>query len=782
MRGKMKRFLALILSILAVCPLASACHRGADEGRGDPAAPTAEVVDIEIPKDEEVVLNELMADNEDFVMSCFDDWAELYNAEDRDISLDNWALTKEAPGTPLFQLTGLTIPAGGYIVIRFGEAAPFRLSKDGDCLMLLKNGVPRDSLTYDSSIGSASFSHAGAEQFATPGFANTQEGRDAYLSGVVPPEVRINEVISSNESIAAPDGSFCDMVEIFNSSAEAVSLNGWTLSDKRSEPARYPLPDVTLEPGGYFVVCCSGDSGYAHAPFKISSSGEKLYLFRGEEVVDFMLVPGDIRRNESYGVSGSGYAYFDAPTFGAANSSGYEVSLLPPSASVPTGAYDEQLSIELTGAGEIRYTMDGTRPTAGSKLYTGPITVKHMAALRAICIDGERESDEASFFYVVNVEHAFPILNISIRQAWLTGDTGVLNHVDPEYEHEAFVSMMDKGELIFSAPCGFKLHGNDSKKGAKQNFQLRFREKYGLSKLECKVFEDRDIEKFNSLILKGGSEDYVFCNFRDELCTSLVDGATELSVQAYRPVILYLNDEYRGIYFLRERFDAEYCAQRIGGSDESINMLKDFGHAVVHGSGKGFSDLVAYCKSHDLREQEAYEYVMSRIDSVSMMDWYICRSYMGDTDLANIRMYNSSETDGRWRWCFFDLDWALWNETADPIGKTVRNDGNHVIMAALLKNQQFRDKFLKRYAQLMKSILNEQAICAKADEFEALLEPEIAADREKYGFSVSSWRNSIEKLRSYVKDGKRDKAVLKGIQNYFGLTNDQMKAYFGRSA
>ena len=774
----MKRILAFMLAVLAAACLAPACNNEKGQGNEGGAEPV-EIVDIDLPKDEDVILNELMADNEDFVMGCFDDWAELYNAEDEEVKLDSWLLAKEGEAS-VYQLDGLVIPAKGYLVIRLGEQAPFRLSKDGDALLLIKNGNIKDRLAYDGSIATGSWGHEGAEEAPTPGYENSPEGREAYLASLPRQALIINEVMSSNDNIPAPDGSFCDMVEIFNPSAEPVSLNGWTLSDKRSEPDRYAFPDVVLEPGGYFVVCCTGDAGYGHAPFKISSSGEKLYLCREGEMVDFMAVPGDIRRNESYGVSGGGYAYFDTPSFGAANNAGYEASLLPPEANYPTGAYEEALSIELTGSGEIHYTLDGTAPSAASKVYSGPITIRHMAALRAVCIDGERESDQVSYFYVVNVEHAFPILNISIRNDYLTGNKGVLNHTDPEYEHEAFVSMMDKGELIFSAPCGFKLHGNDSKKGEKQNFQLRFREKYGLSKLECKLFENRDIEVFNSLILKGGSEDYVFCNFRDELCTSLVDGVTELSVQAYRPVILYLNDEYRGIYFLRERYDAEYCAQRLGVSDESVNMVKDYGQAVVTGSGKGFADLVKYCRDHDLREEEAYNHVMARIDANSLMDWYICRSFMGDTDLANVRMYNSDESDGRWRWCFYDLDWAMWNDTADPIGKTARNDGNHVIILSLLKNPKFRDRFLKRYALLMSSILNEQAICAKIDQFASLLEPEIAADREKYGYTVDQWRYNVKKLKSYVENGKREKTVLKGIQNYFGLTDAQMKEYFGR--
>ena len=770
MRDELKKLFALFTALCTLICSASACNKG--EG----LSPV--VVDVDVPREADVTLSELMADNEDFVMSCFDDWVELRSGEDRDIALTGFCLAKEEPGSPVIRLDSYTVPANGYAVVRLGEDAPFRLSKDGDSLLLYNGNKLVDKLTFDASLGSASHTHEGTAEFPTPGFENSAAGYEAYLASLPVPALLINEVISSNDSIPAPDGSFCDMVEIFNPSSEAVALSGFWLSDKRSEPQRFRLPEADLEPGGYFVVCCSG-VGEGHAPFKISSSGEKLYLSDANGVVDFMNVPGDVKKNESYGRSASGYAYMSAPTMGAPNSAGHEASLLPPTASLPTGSYDSELSIELSGEGTIYYTLDGSAPTVYSNVYSGPITVRHMACIRAFCADGGRESDETSFFYAVNEEHSFPILSVAISRDRLTGEKGVLTNVKNEYEYEAFVTMMENGTELFSAPCGFKLHGNDSKKGAKQNFQLRFRSKYGMSKLEYKLFENRDIEEFNSLVLKGGSEDFPFCNFRDELCTSLVDGVTELSVQAYRPVILFLGYEYHGIYFIRERYDEEYCAQRLGVSDESINMLKDYGEAVVAGSGKGFADLVSYCKSHDLREQEAYDYVMSRIDGTSLMDWYICRSYMGDTDLANVRMYNSEEADGKWRWCFYDLDWALWNQTTDPIGVTARNDGNHEIIRALFKNPDFKDRFLKRMAKLMGSVLNEQAICAKADEFAALLEPEIAADREKYGFTVSGWRSAIEQLKSYVKDGRRDKTYLQGVKNFFGLTDAEMRSYFG---
>lgn len=782
----MKRIAAALLALISIACMFSSC-RG-----GETVPAPVEVIGgpSEVPSNTEeagtdrkgIVINELMADNEQLVMGCTDDWVELYNPGGAEADLSKYFLIKSSSADKRLSLEGMTIPANGYLVIKLTDEAPFRLSKDGDGLLLVSGDTIIDRLDYDASIGTDSISHEGICEHPTPGFANTEEGYLAYLETIVLPALVINEVVSSNSRYMPVEGEYYDLVEIMNTSDSDVELSDYYLSDKGSELKRYRFPQMTLPAGGYFVVYCSGkDLGPEHAPFKISSSGETLYLSTDSGLVDRVIVPGDLKKDESYGRSGGAFVYMSEVTMGSANREGHAAALAAPAASVPTGAYDEPFKLTLSGEGEIRYTLDGTEPGASSKLYSEPIEVNGITSIRAVCMSGERVSDEVSFFYLVNIEHAYPVINVAIKQEYLTGSEGVLNHVDPEYEHEAFVTMMDHGELCFSVPCGFKLHGNDSKKGEKQNFQLRFREEYGMSKLEYKVFDDREATVFNSLLLKGGSEDYPFCNFRDELTTGLADGVSALSTQAYRPVILYLAGEYRGIYWLRERYDAEYCAVRLGVSADSINLLKDYGGSVVKGSGRGFADLISYCKSHDLRNEEDYQYVMSRIDYLSMMDWYIFRSYVGDVDLANGRFYSSTEDDGRWHWCFFDLDWAFWNNKEDPIGRTARDDGHHEIILALFKNPEFKDMFIKRYAKMMKAVLNEETILKRIDEFEELLRPEIKADREKYGFSVESWEKKIDALRDYVRNGARDKVVLEGIKSYFKLSDDQMMSYFGRT-
>ena len=763
----------LLAALAAVTALTGACTVPSGTEWGD-------VVDIGgEPSDAGgVVISEVMAENDSFVLGCVDDWVELYNPTDSERDLSAYSLTKAEAGSPVMTLEGLSVPAGGYTVIRLTDESPFRLPKEGGAAVLLSGGKAVSKLEFGVSDGRCSFTADGRTDAPTPGYPNDAEGEAAYLGSVSLPPVRINEVVSSNDRYAPVDGKYYDLVEIYNGSGSDVSLAGYWLSDKRSEPARYRFPDVVLPAGGYFVVYCSGKPGENMAPFKISSSGETLYLSTEAGFADVVCVPGDVPENESWGRNGASFVYIAEATPGAENAAGSSSGLGAPVPSRESGAYDEPFILELQGSGTVYYTLDGTKPDANSRVYDGGISIDGIRTVRAVCMDGGRTGAETALFYCVGIEHAFPIMNVTAPKSGLEK---AMTQIAEEYEQQSYVTLLENGEVAFSVPCGFKLHGNDSKKGEKQNFQLRFRSEYGLSKLEYPVFGNRSFEKYNSLILKGGSEDFVFCGFRDELCTSIVDGATELAVQAYRPVILYLNGEYRGIYWLRERIDAEFCAQRMGVSDDSVNLLKDFGEAVVKGSGAGFKALSEYCATHDLKNEADYKYVLDRIDYVSMMDWYICRSYMGDTDLANIRMYSSDEADGKWHWCFFDLDWALWNDTEDPIGKTARNDGHHTIMTALLKNPDFRDKFLKRYAHLMQTVLNERTICAKADEFVELMEPEIAADREMYGSSVSLWKDFVAGLKGYVKDGKRDRTVLRGIRNYFGLSESQMIQYFGRA-
>ncbi len=781
----MKRILSALLAAVLLLGMLTACDQGPTP-QGTTTAPTA--APTTVPTDppitaKNIVISEVMPDNERLVMGHMLDWIELYNQESESVVLDGYYLADNTQLAEAMDLSGMEIPAGGYLTIVLQENDPFHLTADGETVYLALGDQVLSQLTYPLSENGESYDASGACPYPTPGFPNTEHGYASYLDALVLPELIISEVMSSNSKFKTPDGGTYDIIEVMNNSDAPVDLSGYTLSDKRSEPLRYSFPEVTLESGECYVVYCSDDAslGENHAAFKISASGETVYLAKDGVITDLLTVPGDLLKNKSFGRNGKLSVYFETPTPGEANVDGFQSSLEVPQANLPSGVYEETVTVELSGEGTIYYTLDGSRPTTNSKVYTEPLVLDDVATtIRTFCVNEGRSSATTAYTYIVGAQHELPIVHVSIPQRYLTGDQGVLNNIYIDYEYEAVLTLIEDGEEKFSVPFGFRLHGNDSRKGGKQNFQLRFRSEYGVGKLNYKLFDNLEITEFNSLLLKGGSEDYKYAVMRDELATGIAEGNTSVYVQARKPVVLYLGGEYWGIYYLRERFSADYVASHLNVSPDSVDLLESHGGSEQAGNNDEYQDLVAYTYHHNMSTDENYAYLCSQVDIQSLMDWYICRSYMGDKDIGNIRRFRSKEADGKWKWMYFDLDWSFWHTTDAPFSSIINKQGaEEELMRAVLAHKDGRDAFLKRYDELMDTVLNEEYITAYISALVADIESEIPSDRAKWGRTVSHWESEIERLYAYVRDGYRTKNVLADLKEYFDLDSDDMAYYFG---
>jgi hypothetical protein len=546
---------------------------------------------------------------------------------------------------------------------------------------------------------------------------------------------------------------------------------------------RYQFPDVTLQPGEYYVVYCSGNValGEDHTSFKISASGENLYLAKNGQITDALVIPGDVQKDQSFGRDGSVPSYFVVPTPGADNATGYLVTLAAPQSNLESGIYSEAVTVSLSASGTIYYTLDGSRPTTESKVYTDPIIIDGIATIRTFCTDGEQTSKLVSYIYLVGVEHDLPVVHVSIPQDSLTGYRGVLNHVGSNYEYEGVITLIEDGEEKFSVPVGFRLHGNDSRHGAKQNFQLRFRSEYGASKLEYPLFENRDIQEYDSLLLKGGSEDYRYCMMRDELLTGIAGTNTYLYTQAMKPVVLYLGGQYWGVYYMRERFSDDYVASHMNVSEESVDILKYADATVQCGDSKDFHALRKFTRENDMSKQENYDYLASQICVESLVDWYICRTYAADRDVGNIRRCRSSESDGKWYWMYFDLDWGFFRKEGAPVTYILSHgNGDIELIHAVLSSEAGRNLYLTRWAELLETNLNETYILGYIDNLVAQIESEMPRDRARWGKTMDQWNYYVDYIRGIVKDNARTKTILWDLQNYFNLSDAEMEHYFSK--
>ncbi|MGC8886079.1 MAG: lamin tail domain-containing protein [Verrucomicrobiia bacterium] len=96
----------------------------------------------------------------------------------------------------------------------------------------------------------------------------------------------ISEFMASNyRSLADEDGSYEDWIEIHNLGTNTVNLQGWYLTDTKTDLRKWQFPSTNINAGGYIVVFASGKDrrnpgARLHTNFKLNNSGEYLALVK----------------------------------------------------------------------------------------------------------------------------------------------------------------------------------------------------------------------------------------------------------------------------------------------------------------------------------------------------------------------------------------------------------------------------------------------------------------------------------------------------------------------
>ena len=134
----------------------------------------------------------------------------------------------------------------------------------------------------------------------------------------------INECMPNNtNTVADQDGEYNDWVELYNNSSNSLNLNGYFLSDRKSEPTKFAFPSLQLNSDDYLIVWLDKDTLQQglHTNFKLSASSEQLYLFDVDthlvDYVHFYNVDPDISIARNTDASGS-FRQSD-PTFNQTN-------------------------------------------------------------------------------------------------------------------------------------------------------------------------------------------------------------------------------------------------------------------------------------------------------------------------------------------------------------------------------------------------------------------------------------------------------------------------------
>lgn len=352
---------------------------------------------------------------------------------------------------------------------------------------------------------------------------------------------------------------------------------------------------------------------------------------------------------------------------------------------------------------------------------------------------------------------------------------------------EYFESNGDTTECKLQQDCGIRIQGNYSRSDLQKGMRLYAREEYGPKKFKYAFFGDtakndegNTIKSFKKLTLRNGGNCAFNTKYSDAYWQSLIRDLS-CETQASRVCVVYLNGEYWGLYILQEEYDNNYFEETHGVNKDNVVIYKgdaeayEIGYKLDEGElpegetdeSYYFRDLLEFYKNHsDLKKQEDYEAFTKLVDEESVRDFFAVNVWINnkwDWPGKNWSAWRVTETedsnpygDGRWRLCFYDLDFGGVSGAGDAWTNTIQEDNykdyglldmdtdNPVVLmfAYLMTNDNFREDFATTLNHLTQNNFEANAAVAACEVYRDTYQPLYDQFFARYG-NVGSTQNAI---------------------------------------
>ena len=268
----------------------------------------------------------------------------------------------------------------------------------------------------------------------------------------------------------------------------------------------------------------------------------------------------------------------------------------------------KSLTISAPDGYTVRYTVDGSLPTAASTAYSDPIHLKNHpgegTVIRAACFDEDGKLAGQVITQTYVCADTVGGLHYTVL---LTCDEGDLDDmyrdVHAKVERAAHAEILaPDGSRIISQDVGLRLFGGSSRTLQQKSFKIIARKDgyfgetpyTGEGTFAYPFFPRRTVlagreagkllTKYDSLILRNGGNDSLLATAADpDRPNMLRDGMANEFIAEYAPNVqmsyahfaeVYLNGEYYGILELRENQNEDYIKRLYGVDDKDVVVVK----------------------------------------------------------------------------------------------------------------------------------------------------------------------------------------------------------------
>ena len=621
--------------------------------------------------------------------------------------------------------------------------------------------------------------------------------------------VRISELMASNGFFE--NGHAWDWVELHNDGKSTVDLSGWHLSDSKKDPEKWTFPEgAKLKAGKYLTVWCTGEEGLDpgknaafYTGYALSSGGETLILSDadGNEVqrLTFPAQYGCV----SYGLpSGGGeYGFLETPTRGSKNDAeAFPLRAEKPRFLTAGGFYEQEVLVkaEAPSGAVLRYTSDGSTPTAKSKAFPSEgLSVRKTSVLRLKAFqEGAVSSETVSATFFVEDAPLTPVVSLisdnrylfSSRTGILVKGRGSVPNYSRGWEYPVNIEYFSAtGEPQINQMGTFTASGHSARINAQKSIALYARKAWGQDRFAFNPFPTRTYDSYKSLLLRAANSDAYATRLRDVVASSLAEGQGIL-YQDHQVIQVYINGEYYGHYNLREKINKYFIAQYEGVTDpdeiDRIDILARTGtdQFLQNGDNADWLALCDFCKKQDLNDPENLAWVEERLDIDSLFTHAAFEIILGNVDFTNVRVYRVP--GGKWRMLLFDVEacWRGLDRTPleyyiKPLNAKIQGF-RHEPLNALLAVPEYKARFLARTAELLETVFRWDRVEARFDEVIARLEPILPRHIARWkNMKLSNWRKNIKATKYYAR--VRPKKIPSLLKSAMKLTDAEVEEFFG---
>ena len=336
------------------------------------------------------------------------------------------------------------------------------------------------------------------------------------------------------------------------------------------------------------------------------------------------------------------------------------------------------------------------------------------------------------------------------------------------------------GTVALKQEAKMKVSGGGSRKQPQKSFNLSCKEGF-----DFPFFSYLPYEHYKSLRLRVSGQDWRETLLRDALMHTLVSH-THIDIQAYQPVVVYLNEKYWGIYNIREKFNIAYLQQHHGVDKADILERNS---KLLEGSADEYLELLAYVQDNDLSQNEHWDWIEERVDLNNFIDYYCAQIYFANTDWPgnNIKYWKTIE--GKWRWFLHDTDLGfafapVWGHPGGVKHNTLQfalnysatthhnQDWSTLLFRKFLNNEKFKQEFIRKFAQHLELTFHPGRVVRTIDSLAANIKDEIPyhidrwKDEADYALqSVEDWQLELDVLRAFALE--RPAIVRTHLKMYF---------------